>query len=110
MPVLLTIEKISKSHIFTAMMTFQITGAQLKAARVFAGLSQQQVAARAGVHRETLRAWERSSHAVPHANAHYLARTVAILEAEGVGFRADGVFLCRGEPTATTVIHSEAHA
>jgi transcriptional regulator with XRE-family HTH domain len=93
------------------MMTFQITGAQLKVARVFAGLSQQQVADRAGVHRETLRAWERSSHAVPHANAHYLARTVAILEAEGVSFREDGsIHFSRAEPVAGTIVHSEARA
>jgi hypothetical protein len=45
----------------------KITGTMIRAGRVFAHLSQDQLAARAGIHRDCLRTWEGSSDAMPRA-------------------------------------------
>jgi transcriptional regulator with XRE-family HTH domain len=41
----------------------------IRAGRVFARLSQDQLADRAGIHRDSLRAWEGSSDSVPRADS-----------------------------------------
>ena len=87
-----------------------VTGSMLRAARVFVGLSQEQVAERAEITRPCLAAWERSSGAYPHAHYPYLIRVVDVLEAAGARFKHSGVFIERATPISRTVIHSEAVA
>jgi len=87
----------------------EITGCMLRAARGLTGLSQQEIAERAQISRPSLTAWENSSSSVPSANTRALARVVAVLQAEGVRFREDGVFVERAVPL-TTALHSEARA
>ena len=82
----------------------------LRAGRVFAHLSQDQLASRAGIHRDCLRTWEGSSDALPGAQYRTLCKLIDVLEGEGVRFRGDGVFVERATPLASTVIHSEAVA
>ena len=82
----------------------------LRCGRLFAHLSQEQLAARAGIHRDALRTWEGSSDAAPAAQYRTLLRVVDVLEAEGVRFRPDGVYVERGVPLASSIIHSEARA
>jgi transcriptional regulator with XRE-family HTH domain len=84
----------------------KITGTMIRAGRVFARLSQDQLAARAGIHRDCLRAWEGSSDSVPRAQYRTLCRAIGVLEAEGVRFSEDGVQLQRPAPMST-VLHSE---
>jgi hypothetical protein len=84
----------------------RITGTMIRAGRVFAHLSQEQMAARAGIHRDCLRAWEGSSDAVPAAQYRTLCRLIDALEAEGVRFTDSGVHRLRPAPVSTT-IHSE---
>jgi len=87
----------------------RITGGMLRAGRCLVGLSQQEVADRACVSRPSLTTWEGSSGSIPNANARALDRVVSALEAEGVRFAIDGVYLQRAVPTST-VAHSEAVA
>ena len=78
----------------------------IRAGRVFAHLSQDQLAARAGIHRDCLRAWEGSSDSVLRAQYRTLCRAIEALESEGVRFSEDGVHLQRPAPIST-VLHSE---
>jgi hypothetical protein len=64
------------------------------------------LAARAQLHRQSVRKWESSSNAVPDAMVAHLSRAVDVLEAEGIRFTDGGVHLQRTAPTGT-VIHSE---
>jgi transcriptional regulator with XRE-family HTH domain len=73
----------------------EITGGMLRAARSLTGLSQQELANRASISRSCLTAWEGSSGSVPNAKARALHRVVAVLEAEGIEFRPNGVFIER---------------
>src|SRR5215472_2429244 len=91
-------------------MTIRLTGAQLAAGRVLACLSRQELAERAGLSYHSIRAWERSSHSIPEATYSHLCRAVAALEAEGIEFSPNGVYLERPAPTSSTVIHSEGAA
>ena len=84
----------------------KITGTMIRAGRVFAHLSQDQLAARAGIHRDCLRAWEGSSDSVLRAQYRTLCRAIEALESEGVRFSEDGVHLQRPAPMST-VLHSE---
>jgi DNA-binding transcriptional regulator YiaG len=84
----------------------KITGTMIRAGRDFAHLSQDQLAVRAGIHRDCLRTWEGSSDAVPRAQYRTLCRLIDVLEAEGIRFSDGGVHLQRAAPTGT-VIHSE---
>jgi transcriptional regulator with XRE-family HTH domain len=84
------------------MVTTQITGSMLRAGRALAGVSQEALARRAGLHRQTIWAWERASGATPAAYATKLARVVDVLESEGVRFAADGVHL--DQPRVVTVL------
>ena len=92
-----------------AMLLVRITGSQLRAARALAGLTIDDLAARAQLHRQSVRKWEGSSNAVPGAMLDHLSRAIDVLEQEGVRFSNNGVCL---ERTATvgTVLHSEAAA
>jgi transcriptional regulator with XRE-family HTH domain len=85
------------------MKTIEVTGGMLLAARSLVSLSQEQVAKRADVSRPVLTLWENSS--VLNAKYGFLLRVVRALEAEGVCFRDDGVFLDR--PTMTAQIANE---
>ena len=49
------------------MTLIRVTGSQLHAARVLAGLSREEVAERAGLCRHSIRKWETSNHAIPGA-------------------------------------------
>jgi transcriptional regulator with XRE-family HTH domain len=88
----------------------RLTGAQLAAGRVLACLSRQELAERAGLSYHTIRAWEASSASVPEATYSHLCRAVDALEATGVRFAVDGVYLQRPAQIASTVIHSEGAA
>ena len=58
---------------------------------------------RAGLHRQTIWAWERASGATPAAFATKLARVVDVLESEGVRFAADGVHLDQPVPALQAI-------
>jgi DNA-binding transcriptional regulator YiaG len=88
----------------------KITGTMIRAGRVFAHLSQDQLATRAGIHRDCLRTWEGSSDAVPRAQYRSLCRLIDALENEGVRFSDDGVSRQRPATSAGTVLHSGAAA
>ena len=83
---------------------------QMTAGRALAFLSRQELADRAGLSYHSIRAWERSSHAIPEATYSHFCRAVAALEAEGIEFSPNGVYLERPAPTSSTVIHSEGAA
>jgi transcriptional regulator with XRE-family HTH domain len=89
------------------MLAVRITGSQLRAGRALLGLSIEDVAARARLSRRSLGKWESSSDAVPDAMVDHLSRAIDVLEQEGVGFSATGVYLQRPAPVAGTVLHSE---
>jgi transcriptional regulator with XRE-family HTH domain len=84
----------------------KITGTMIRAGRVFAHLSQDQLAARAGIHRDCLRTWEGSSDSVPRAQYRTLCRLIDALEAQCVQFSDDGVRLQR--PAPLQVLYSDA--
>jgi transcriptional regulator with XRE-family HTH domain len=77
------------------MLLVRITGAQLRAARALAGLTIEDVAARAQLCRHSIRKWEGSSNAVPDAMVGHLSRAIAVLEHEGVRFTDGGIWLER---------------
>src|SRR5262249_56143377 len=87
-----------------------VTGCQFAAARALACLSRQELADRAGPSYHSIRAWERSSNSIPEATYGHLLRAVEALEATGVRFSENGVYLQRPAPIAGTVLHSEAAA
>jgi Helix-turn-helix len=84
------------------MLAIQICGAQLRSARVYVGMTLEEVAARAGIARQTLNAWELSSAAVPPARVDKLGRVVSVLESAGVRFTDSGVSLHRPAPMILT--------
>ena len=95
----------------------KITGTMIRAGRVFGHLSQNQLAARAGIHRDCLRTSESSSDAVPRAQYRTLCRLIDALEDAGVRFSDGGVHLRRTvafsddrPPAMKTVISKEAAA
>ena len=87
----------------------RVTGSQLAAGRALASLSRQELARRAGLSYHSIRAWERSSNSIPEATYSHLCRAVEALEATGVRFAIDGVYLQRAAPVST-VIRSEGVA
>jgi DNA-binding XRE family transcriptional regulator len=101
---------IAESATIIGMLLIRITGCQLRAGRALAGLSIEDLAARAGLSRHSVSKWENSSHAVPEATVNHLSRCCDVLEAEGVRFGDDGgVFpLRRASAVAGTVLHSAA--
>ena len=78
----------------------RLTGLQLAAGRVLAGLSRQELAERSGLSYHSIRAWEHSSDSIPEATYSHLCRAVDVLEATGVRFAVDGVY--RQRPTPLT--------
>jgi ribosome-binding protein aMBF1 (putative translation factor) len=62
-----------------AMLLVRITGAQIRAGRALAGLTIEDLAARAQLHRQSVRKWEGSSNAVPDAMVAHLSRAVDVL-------------------------------
>ena len=91
------------------MLLIRITGAQIRAGRVLAGLTIEDLAARAQLCRHSIRKWETSSNAAPSAMVDHLSRALDVLEDAGVRFSDNGVHLQRAVPTST-VIHSEGAA
>ena len=94
---------------FVAMLTIQVTGLQLRAARQLLGLTQSEVAERARICAQSVKDWEHSSAAVPPAGAAMLGRLVRVLEDGGVTFRSDGVSL-DDKPASMTVQVSNGFA
>jgi hypothetical protein len=95
-------------RIFVRMLLPKITGKMLRAGRVFADLTQEQLAARAGINRDCLRGWEGSSDSTVPCQYRTLCSAIEVLEAEGVRFSENGVSLIEARATPiATVIHSE---
>jgi transcriptional regulator with XRE-family HTH domain len=93
------------------MLAIRITGNQLRAGRALAGLSIEDLAARARLSGRSISKWEGSSAAVPDAMVSYLSRAIGVLESEGVRFTArDGVYLQRSAPTSTVIESAGAAA
>ena len=89
----------------------EVTGRLLRAARSLTGLSQQELADRAGISRPCLTTWEGSSDAIPNAGVRPLHRVVSALQAEGIEFRRNGVSINkRTAPIGGTVMASEGAA
>jgi transcriptional regulator with XRE-family HTH domain len=61
-----------------------ITGRQLRAARILAGLTQKQLAQAVGVHERAARYWEAKGHRVPTSTASSLEKIEAVLRDHGV--------------------------
>jgi transcriptional regulator with XRE-family HTH domain len=92
------------------MLLVRITGAQIRAGRALAGLTIEDLAARAQLCRHSVRKWEGSSNAVPSAMVDHLSRAVDVLEAEGVRFSDNGVSLQRTAPISTVIASERAIA
>jgi transcriptional regulator with XRE-family HTH domain len=93
------------------MLVTRISGAQLHAARVLAGLSREDLAERARLCRQSIAKWENSSDAMPVARLRHLSRAIDVLEAEGVRFSETGVHFVHGPmPAISATAHSEAIA
>ena len=91
----------------------RITGDMLAAGRAMAGLTRQELAARAGVCDRSIGVWERSTAEAPMATYNNLLSVVQVLEHEGVRFSPDGsVRRERPAPPASlsTTLESEATA
>src|SRR5262245_42023967 len=88
----------------------KLTGNLFRAGRALAGLTRDELGARANLSRDVLRSWEISSESIVPAQYQMLCRAVDVLEAEGVRFAESGVHLQRTAPTTSTVIHSEGAA
>jgi hypothetical protein len=87
----------------------KLTGNLFRAGRALAGLTRDELGARANLSRDVLRTWETSSESIVPAQYQMLCRAIEALEAEGVRFAESGVHLQRAAPTST-VIHSEGAA
>jgi DNA-binding transcriptional regulator YiaG len=92
------------------MLLVRITGNQLRARRALAGLTIEDLATRAQLHRQSVRKWEGSSNAPPSAMTDHLCRAIDVLEAEGIRFNDNGVYLQRPAPIVGTVLRSEGVA
>jgi len=92
------------------MLLVRITGNQLRAGRALAGLTIEDLAARAQLHRQSVRKWEGSSNAAVDAMVAHLTRALDVLEAEGIRFSDSGVHLQRTAPTSTVIASAGAAA
>ena len=92
------------------MLLVRLTGAQIRAGRALAGLTIEDLAARAQLCRHSIRKWETSSNAAPSAMVAHLSRALDVLEAEGIRFSDDGVHLQRTAIPTSTIVQSEAVA
>jgi len=106
MVILITVDAIANQRRILTMLLVRITGSQLRAGRALAGLTIEDLAARAQLCRHSIRKWETSSNAAPSAMVDHLSRALDVLEAEGIRFSDGGVFLQRSAPIST-VLHSE---
>jgi DNA-binding transcriptional regulator YiaG len=106
MVILITVDAIANPQRILTMLLVRITGSQLRAGRALAGLTIEDLAARARLCRHSVRKWEGSSNAMPSAMTDHLCRAIDVLEAEGIRFSDNGVHLQRPAPM-TTVIASE---
>jgi DNA-binding XRE family transcriptional regulator len=73
-----------------------VTGRQLRAARILAGLTQRALAQAVGVHERTARYWELRDQKKPTSNIWILEKIEAVLRRRGVevfGFPSPGVRL-----------------
>ena len=61
-----------------------ITGRQLRAARILAGLTQRQLAEAVGVHERAARYWELKENEAPTSTLEFLEKTEAVLRDHGV--------------------------
>jgi ribosome-binding protein aMBF1 (putative translation factor) len=105
--ILITVDGNHSRSKIIAMLLVRITGNQLRAGRALAGLTIEDLATRAQLHRQSVRKWEGSSNAVPDAMVAHLSRALDVLEAEGVRFSDSGVYLQRPGPMAgSTVVQS----
>jgi hypothetical protein len=69
----------------------KLTGSLFRAGRALAGLSRDELGARANLSRDVLRTWEISSERIVPAQYQMLCRAIDALEATGVRFAIDGV-------------------
>jgi transcriptional regulator with XRE-family HTH domain len=72
------------------MLLIRITGNQIRAGRALAGLTIEDLAARAQLCRHSVRKWETSSNAAPSAMVDHLSRALDVLEAGGRSSAAMG--------------------
>ena len=61
-----------------------VTGRQLRAARILAGLTQKQLAQAVGVHERAARYWELKNNTAPTSTLSMLAKIEAVLLSHGV--------------------------
>ena len=61
-----------------------ITGRQLRAARILAGLTQRQLAQAVGVHERAARYWESKESKAPTSTLEFLEKIEAVLRDHGV--------------------------
>src|SRR5262249_60215155 len=88
----------------------KLTGNLFRAGRALAGLTRDDLAARANLSRDVLRTWEISSESIVPAQYQMLCRAIEALEAEGVRFAESGVHLQRAVPMTSTIVQSQAAA
>ena len=107
MVILITVDAIANPPRILTMLLVRITGSQLRAGRALAGLTIEDLAARARLCRHSVRKWEGSSNAVPDAMVGHLSRALDVLEAEGVRFDDDGSVrlerAARAAPASSTI-------
>jgi transcriptional regulator with XRE-family HTH domain len=96
--------------ILLVMLVIRVTGNKLQFARRLLGWSRQELARRSTVNWRTLRAYESSGDHPPPATVAALTRLIDALEAAGIEFRGDGVFLERATPLGRKAIHAEVRA
>jgi hypothetical protein len=86
------------------MMVTQVTGSQLRAARVGAALTLMEVEGRSGVTRQSIASWEAAGDAVPPARVDNFAKVIAVLETAGVKFTSSGVTIHKLVPRTKPAI------
>jgi hypothetical protein len=80
------------------MLTIRITGIKLQSARRLLGWSLQELATRSSVNWLTIRKYESAGDYLPGASVAAMNRLIDALEAAGIEFRTDGVFLEKARP------------
>ncbi len=89
------------------MLVVRITGNRLRAGRALAGLTIEELAARARLSERSLGKWEGSSNATPSAMTDHLCGAIDVLGDAGVRFTDGSVQLLQRSASGATVIHSE---
>jgi transcriptional regulator with XRE-family HTH domain len=92
------------------MLMIRVTGNKLQFARRLLGWSRNELAHRSSVNWRTIRAYESAGDHPPPATVAALTRLVDALEAAGVEFRGDSVFLEKATPLDRKLIHAEVRA